>query len=515
VKGRVYITTFAEMRKLDVVTIHERGVAGLVLMENAGRGAAETALELLPHGRPARVAIVAGPGNNGGDGYVVARHLAGRGHDARVYLVAPPAKVKGDARSNLDSWRQMGGVAVDASAPGALAGRREELSDCDLIVDALFGTGLVSEVGPPYREAIEILNALGVPVLSLDLPSGVDGDRGQILGAAVRATATVTFGFPKRGHYLFPGAAQVGRLTVVDIGIPAEVVRANPPPCALVTEEEVRGLLPSRRRDAHKGTFGHLLVVGGGAGKTGAAWMAARAALRSGVGLATIAATREGQRALDAKVIESMTESFGDELDEAAAARILELCEGKDALAIGPGLGLAPKAGLLLGDILESCPVPVVLDADALTAVAAHPSALDAAQTPVVLTPHPGEMARMLGCSTADVQADRLGVSERFAREHEVTVVLKGAYTVIAEPSGRTWVNPTGNPGMATGGMGDVLTGIIGALLAQGLEPHEAARLGAYAHGLAGDAVSERVGETALVATDVIEALPEIWRRWE
>jgi NAD(P)H-hydrate epimerase len=484
-------------------------------MESAGRGAADAATELLPEGRPGRIAVLVGPGNNGGDGTVCARYLAGRGHDARVYLLAPEGKVQGDARANLDAWRRMGGAIVDASATGTLAERREELADCDLIVDALFGTGLNTEVRSPYREAIDLVNGLGLPVLALDVPSGVDADRGRILGAAVRATATVTFGYPKRGHFLFPGAAHVGRLSEIDIGIPAEVVRANEPSCALLTEDDVRSLMPSRPHDAHKGTFGHLLIVGGGPGKTGAALLAARAAQRSGVGLTTIAAPREAQQALDAKVVETMTESLGEALGEEAVPRILELCAGKRALTVGPGLGPGDGVRRFVRALLEGLEVPAVLDADALNALGGELASLRAARAPLVLTPHPGEMARLAGLSTAEVQADRIGLAERFAREHRVTLVLKGAYSVVAEPSGRTWINPTGNPGMATGGMGDVLSGIIGALLCQGLSAGDAARLGTYAHGLAADLAWEKVGEAALIASDVIDTLPQVWKRWE
>jgi hydroxyethylthiazole kinase-like uncharacterized protein yjeF len=514
-KGRVYLTTFAEMRRLDQVAIRDRGVPGLALMESAGKGAAEVALGMLPGGRPGKVAVLAGPGNNGGDGYVLARHLSARGHDVRVYLLAAEGKIRGDARVNLEAWCNSGGALVDAAAPGALAARQEELADCDLLVDALFGTGLNAEVRSPFREAIELVNGLGIPTLALDLPSGLDGDLGRILGTAIRATATVTFGFPKRAHYLYPGAAHVGRLTVVDLGIPADVVRENEPLCALLTEEEMRPLLPARPLNAHKGTFGHLLLLAGGPGKTGAALLAARAAQRSGVGLTTIAAPREGQRALDAKVLETMTESVGEELDEAAADRVLALCAGKSALVVGPGLGRGEGAKRMIRRILAALPVPAVLDADALHALAGDLAPLRAAPAPLVLTPHPGEMGALLGITAAEVQADRLGVAERFVREHGVTLVLKGAYSVVAEPSGRTWVCPTGNPGMASGGMGDVLSGIIGALLAQGLAASEAARLGTYVHGAAGDLARKHVGETALIASDVVEALPDLWRSWE
>lgn len=510
-----YLTTFAQMRRLDEAAIQEHKIPGLALMENAGRAAAEVARGMLADAGKtgcATVAVLAGPGNNGGDGYVVARHLHGWGERCVVYLLAPEAKVAGDARTNLEAWRGLGGIVVDATAPGALALLLDSLREADLVVDALFGTGLAQEVRSPYREAIDVINGLGRPVLALDIASGLCGDRGRVLGVAVRASATVTFGFAKRGHYLYPGAAHTGALHVVDIGIPDTVTAAHQPTCSLMRAEDAQLLLPRRARDAHKGTFGHVLVLAGGAGRTGAALLAARAAYRSGAGLVTIAAPQSSRGTLDAKVVEVMTESVGDTLDRAAAGRILELCAGKDALVLGPGLGTGRDVAGLLRALLPALDCPTVLDADALTVLADDLGLFADTHAPLLLTPHPGEMARLAALTTAEIQGDRLGHAEGFARTHGVTLVLKGAGTVVAEPSGRLWLNTSGNPGMATGGAGDVLCGVLAALLAAKLPSAEAARLGVYAHGAAGDLARETQGEMGLIAGDLVEALPRVWQ---
>jgi NAD(P)H-hydrate epimerase len=512
-----YATSAAEMRALDAATI-AGGTPGIVLMEHAGRGAADVARRMLSamplHGRPPRVAVIAGPGQNGGDGFVVARLLAGDGAGCRVYLVAPDEKIHGDARTNLDRWSVMGGAAIDVSAADALAQHRDWLASCDLIIDAIFGTGLEDMVRSPYREAIEMLGTLDRPILALDIASGIDSDRGRVMGAAVRAQATVTFGFSKRGHYLYPGAAHTGALHIVDIGIPDAVVRSHAPVSTLFDEARARDVTPHRSPDSHKGTFGHLLVVAGGAGRTGAALLAARAAHRSGVGLVTIAAPQAGRVALDAKVVETMTESLGDTLDADAAARVLSLASGR-ALAIGPGLGTSDEARAFVMSVLRGLETAAVADADALTALAHHLDELKTLRAPLILTPHPGEMARLLGTTSTTVQSDRVVVAAQFARAHNLVLVLKGACTVVADPRGATTLHTAGNAGMATGGSGDVLTGIIGALLAQRLAPADAARLGVYIHGTAGDAARERVGETALIGSDIVDALPAAWRAIE
>ncbi|HEV8320859.1 MAG TPA: NAD(P)H-hydrate dehydratase [Myxococcota bacterium] len=573
-----FLLTAAEMREMDRVSIEEYGVPGLVLMENAGRGAAAAALELFPLRRGTeRVAVVCGPGNNGGDGYVAARHLANRGLDVRVLLVADRARITGDADVQLRILERMHAAIVPAARPGALLEPEREsgldLLRADLVVDALLGTGLAQEVRSPYREAIAAINAAAarVPVLALDLPSGIDSDTGAVRGVAVRATATATFAFPKRGLYLYPGRAHAGTVRVVDIGMPLEVARVRGATAGLLDAALARAGIPPRPPDAHKGTYGHLLVWGGSPGKVGAAVLAARAALRTGVGLCTVAAPESSATALHAAAAEAMFEALGplggdgdgggrggggdgggggggsgaSESDGgsssvrsdpgspsdagaaaptdagatgagALAARLLALASARSAVAAGPGLGQSAAAAAALAHLVAHSPVPLVLDADALNLVAAAgPRLLDGARAPVVLTPHPGEMARLTGLSTATIQADRVAAAQSFAGAHRVHVVLKGASTVVAHPDGTVWVCPAGNPGMATGGAGDVLTGVIGALLAARVEPGVAARTGVYLHAAAGDRAAAHRGLAALCAGDLPDAIAEVLLDWK
>ena len=355
----------------------------------------------------------------------------------------------------------------------------------------------------------------GAKVVAVDLPSGLSADTGQVLGVAVRADATVTFGYLKRGLVLHPGAALAGRSEVVDIGLPRACEAALGPPCELLEEDGVLGLVPRRPPDAHKGTMGHVLVVAGSADKPGAAALACLGALRSGAGLVTLA-TRAGGHAVARRYPEIMGETLAGDgpLAPADLDALLAAAEGKDALAIGPGIPRGEGTAELLGQLLQALDVPVVLDADALNALATRPDLLKGAAVDLVLTPHPGEMARLTGGTVAEVQADRLGVASDFARRNDAYLVLKGSRTVIADPDGALAVSPTGNAGMATGGSGDVLSGIIAALMAQGVAPGSAARVAVYAHGLAGDLAAARTGQAGLVATDLAGALCEVWTRW-
>jgi NAD(P)H-hydrate epimerase len=519
-----FLLTAAEMREMDRVSIEEYGVPGVVLMENAGRGAAMVALELFKLRRGAeQVVVVCGPGNNGGDGYVVARHLANRGLEVRVLLVADRARVTGDAAVHLRVLERMNVPLVSAATPGALLEPQRpselNLSRADLIVDALLGTGLTAEVRSPYREAIAAINAATprVPVLSLDLPSGIDSDTGAVRGVAVRAAATATFAFPKRGLYLYPGRAHAGTIRVVDIGVPLEAARVRGSAAGLLGDAIVRPAIPPRLADAHKGTYGHLLVWGGSAGKAGAAVLAARAALRTGVGLCTVAAEPSSAPVIHAGAVEAMVEAVALDGDgHEAGERLLALARGKSAIAAGPGLGQSEAAAGALARVLAEAEVPLVLDADALNLLAAAGAPLlDGARAPVILTPHPGEMARLTGQDTEAIQADRIAAAHAFARARRVHVVLKGAATVVAHPDGAVWVCPAGNAGMATGGAGDVLTGVIGALLAARVEPGAAARAGAYLHAVAGDRAAARTGMAGLLAGDLPQAVAEVLHAWE
>lgn len=502
------VTTADEMRALDRWTI-EHGTAGAVLMERAGAGATRVLRERLA--RRGAVTIVCGRGNNGGDGFVIARHLRRARVPVEVWLMGAPEDVRGDAALMLGRWRRSGGKVQRLGSDADVETVRRRFDRAAAVVDALFGTGLNAPVTGVAAATIEAMNASGAPVMAVDIASGLSADTGRPLGAAVRATVTATFGFPKLGQCIHPGVEHTGLLAIVDIGIPAAAVAAVAPRTALLEAQDVGRLLRPRGGDTHKGTYGHVLVVAGARGKTGAALLACEAAARSGAGLTTLAVPAALQELVEARVREVMTTALPDGDGGGAAlgdGHALDAATaGKAAVVCGPGLGVTDDTRALVGHLVRRCAQPLVLDADALNAVAGT-GVLRGRIGPTVVTPHPGEMARQLGTDTATVQADRLGAARRLARDQGVTVVLKGARTIVANPDGSAAICPTGNPGMASGGMGDVLSGVVGALLAQGLDAPDAAALAVFAHGLAGDGVARRRGQVGLLARDVLEELP-------
>ena len=502
------------MRRLDERTIREAGIPSHVLMERAGEGAARALLEAHPRiaGRP--VAVLCGKGNNGGDGLVIARVLCARGTPARAFVLAAEQTLRGDPRRMLEAARRAG-VRVDFLVDeAALDAARPAIEECAGLVDAIFGTGLEREVEGLPRRGIEILNALHGerPILAVDISSGVDATTGAVLGAAVTADLTATFGLPKLGHVLFPGAAHAGRLCVVDIGIPPGILTEAALREAILTREEALAALPPRPADVHKGTFGHLLVLAGSPGKTGAAALAALAAMRCGTGLVTLGVPESLSAILAEKLTEVMCEPLPETdartLGRKAGERLRDLVSGKTALALGPGLSIHAETRELIVSLVRSASLPAVVDADGLNALAGHVDMLHGAHGARVLTPHPGEMGRLLGIDPAGVNADRIGHARAFAEAHGVVLVLKGAHTIVARPDGEVRVNLTGNPGMASAGMGDALTGMIGGFLAQGGGAGAAAGLAVYLHGLAADRAARERGRVGLLASDVIDRLP-------
>lgn len=506
------IFTAAEMREVDARAIEALGIPGPRLMENAGRGAAALIAREWAPIRGKRILVLCGKGNNGGDGFVVARHLKTKGARPRVLLVGLRAEVKGDAAQALGRWR---GKVEEIRDEGDMAVVARALGEADIVVDALLGTGLTGPARGVVAQVIERLNnssgRAGLPVVALDLPSGLGGDGGALIGPSVRATVTATFAGLKRSLLVYPAAGLAGRVTVVPIGVPqAEVDRGVN--TLLLEEADIRPLFPPRPAETHKGSYGHLLVIAGSVGKSGAAALAGRSALRSGVGLCTIATPASQQPIVAGFSMETMTEPIQETASQSLAVKarghLLELAMQRDAVALGPGVSLDPETQALARALVAEVPRPMVVDADALSALAGHLDLLEEAPAPRVLTPHPGEMARMLGVSIAQVQADRIETVRRFCVRYRVYLDLKGARSVLGSPDGRIFINPTGNPGMATGGSGDVLTGMIGAFLARRLDPLPALQAGCFLHGLAGDiAVADR-GEEGLVAGDIIEAIP-------
>lgn len=511
------LVTAAEMRALDRAAIEERTIPSLRLMENAGKAVVQAMERSLGPLRGKTMTIVSGKGQNGGDGFVVARLLRQRRCKARVVLLASPASLKGDAATTMRRFQRAGGRCHPITSGTDLAPVLGPLIETsDVLVDAIFGTGLNAPVEGMVAAAIGLMNASRRPIVAIDLPSGLDADTGAVLGTAVTAALTVTLARPKRGLYLGSGPNHAGVIRIADIGIPEDLLAAAKIPVALLDAAAIRSLLPARDRTAHKGTFGHAGIIAGSVGKTGAAAMTAMGALRIGAGLVTVATPRSLNDVLEAKLLEAMTfpapETEARTLSKEALAPLLSFAAGKTALAIGPGLGNHPDTFSLVRDLLVGLARPTVLDADGINAVAGHREILGKVHVPLVVTPHPGEMARLLGLSTADVQKDRMGVASRLAREQKICVVLKGAGTIIAGPDGRLAVSSTGNPGMATAGTGDVLTGMITGLLAQGLSPWDAASAGVYLHGLAGDLAASDQSAMGLIAGDVIRMIPHAIR---
>jgi len=507
----VEILTADQMRDVDRRAVELFGIPDLILMENAGLRMADVLFALLPDLPRRRVLVLCGRGNNGGDGFVVARHLAMRGVAVRALLFARRRQVKGPAAANLEAARRRGIPIDEVTGPAAWRRARRRLADSDLVVDALLGTGLSRPVEGLLARVIADVLRSRVEVAAVDIPSGLQGGTGAVRGPALRAAHTVTFCRPKWPHVLPPASERCGRVHVVDIGIPSAAVAAARPTLDWPEPADLAADLPDRPRGAHKGDFGHVLVIAGARGKGGAARMTALAALRAGAGLVTAAVPRSLQGRLVSGAMEAMTEGLEETADGslalAALPRLLRLVEGKSAIALGPGLTTHPETARLVRDLVRRIRVPLVLDADGLNAFEGDTRGWPG-RRPLILTPHPGEMARLAGMSTRAVQADRPGVAAGMARRLGCHVVLKGHRTIVAQPDGRMSVNPTGNPGMATGGSGDVLSGILAGLLAQGLEPGKAARVGVYLHGLAGDMAAGRVGEMPLLARDIIEDFP-------
>ena len=509
----------ARMREADRIAIEEMRIPGLVLMENAGRLVAETILEAVPDVTARQVAVLAGPGNNGGDGFVCARHLARCGAPVVVWLVgATPGKLRGDAAAMARAWQGMGGEIVPIGDEKAWERNGPALHPGVLVVDALFGTGLSRPLAGLPARVVEDVNASGAIVAAVDIPSGLQASTHEVPGPAIAADLTVTFARPKPAQLLPPAEDFCGEVVVVDIGIPPRAIWQAGTDLHWVTEEDAALLLPEREPSDHKGRFGHVLVVAGSVGKAGAAALAGWGALRAGAGLSTVASPAPVRPEVAGFAPELMTEPLPATRDgflaKGAAKVALELAAERTVLAVGPGLGMRPGVATEVRDMVKRSPVPVVLDADGVNAFAGRSRAsLAKRKAPLVLTPHPGEAARLYGVTAAEVQADRLAWARKIAADADAVCVLKGYRTVIAAPDGQAYVNPTGNPGMACGGMGDVLTGLVAGFLAQGLEPLEAAILGAFVHGLAADIAVDRMeSEPSLTAGAVLEHVADAFR---
>jgi ADP-dependent NAD(P)H-hydrate dehydratase / NAD(P)H-hydrate epimerase len=506
------IVTAAEMREIDRATSERFGVPSLTLMENAGAAISAHALER--YGNARTIAVLCGKGNNGGDGFVAARHLHEKGKHVQVVVLTDPAELKGDAAT------MFGKLPVSAtivrSTEDLKSDRVQAAFAADLYLDAILGTGFKPPVSGLYASAIEMMNTAHVPVIAVDIPSGADADRmTSQQGIIARADSIVTFTAPRPAHIF--GSLTEGPTCVAPIGSPDEAI-VSALNFNVITPRDFAGLIAPRRADSNKGLYGHVLVIGGSLGKAGAAAMAGMAALRAGAGLSTVATARSVLSTVAGFhpeiMTEPLTETKAGTISSDAVERLEELAKGKTVLAIGPGISRDADTASLVRRLVTKSTTPIVLDADGLNAFDGRAGEMSGKDKLLVITPHPGEMARLVGSSVPEVQKDRLGVARKFAHEHDLIVVLKGHRTLVAHPNGEAWVNTTGNPGMSTGGTGDILTGMVSAMVAQHPKNMlQAVCAAVYLHGAAGDVMRERVGEHSLVATDLLQGLPEAFSR--
>ncbi len=510
------VFTAAEMRRCDAVAIEQFGVPGIVLMENAAHGALQVIERMFEPLSRSTAIVLCGKGNNGGDGFAIARHLVNRGVAVHVMNIGPDEASRGDAATNLTILRIM-----EASMPSLRVTllsdvrelRDELLHGCTFVVDALLGTGLSSEVSDEIVDIVDILAHSSVPIISIDIPTGIDSDNGAILGSAMRAAATVTMAGLKRGLLFGRGKEYAGEVTVVDIGSPSVVLHGEATSTWRLERSDIIARLPHRGFDVHKYQLGKVFVLAGSIGLSGAAAMSSMAALRTGAGIVKLGVPASLNAIMEVKLTEIMTIPYRDTSEGSLGMQdlegMLDMIESSTVSVIGPGISRQYETQNLVRKLVARASRPLVVDADALFALAGHLDILLGIDNEIVLTPHTGEFSRMIDQSIADIEAKRIDLARTFATEFAVTLVLKGAPTIIATKDGHVYINATGNPGMATAGSGDVLTGVIAGLIAQGASPEDAALCGVYLHGMAGDRAREQVGEYGLIATDMLTAVAE------
>ncbi len=500
----IELITGSQMASIDRRAV-DSGVPSIELMEAAGQGVTRVVENLLGDFQNRHIVILCGKGNNGGDGFVIARQAAQSRAKVQVFTATSAREITGDAKTNLDR------LPPDIVQPvDHITTVQHALANADIAVDALLGTGIQ---GPPrgiYADLINALTRARCPIVAVDIPSGLNADTGEIEGACATATRTVTFARPRIGHFFYPGRARCGNLHLIDIGIPPSAIEAERIRTSLIDNRRCARLLPHREPDVHKGDCGRVYILAGSVGLTGAAALSANAALKGGAGLVTLGVPKSLNDILETKVTEAMTQPLPEIkkvrcLSLRARCEIQRACCTADSIAIGPGLGTHRETVELIRRLVRDLRSPAVIDADALNALAGDLAAVRACKTPLVLTPHIGEFARLTGYSISEMQRDPIARATEFATDVGATTVLKGAPTIVATPEGRAHINPTGNPGMATGGTGDVLTGLLAALIGQGLNPSDAACTAVYLHGLAADIAAKKTGQISLIASDIIE----------
>lgn len=507
------LVTPLQMNEIDRYTINELGIPGIVLMENAAIKVFEEAAAVLGgsvSGR--RVLLLAGKGNNGGDAFAIARHMKLKGANICIYVLAEKTSISGDTKINLNILENIGVIVNELTDIKHLIGFEKDLEISELIIDGIFGTGFKGPPGLIASEAIGKVNSAGRYVIAIDIPSGIDGETGKVPGICIKADVTVTFQLPKIGLVVHPGCDFVGKLVVADIGIPDKSIDMQKINSQVIDGKDVSGIIPLRSSDSNKGDYGKVFIVTGSAGMTGSGCLCAKAALRSGAGLVYVGAPKSLAFIYGSSLVEPIIIPVEDGkkgyISSGSLAQILNTMERMDVIAIGPGLSINDDTKAIVNGIIRKSKIPLILDADAINSIASDVSVLNELKVEAVITPHPGEMARLCGLTVEEVQADRIKVASEFAEKWHVTVALKGSRTIVALPDRKIFVNTTGNPGMATGGSGDVLTGIIAGLVGQGINPGDAAVAGVYLHGLAGDAAAAKKGMHGMIAGDIVEDLP-------
>ncbi|PMP69234.1 MAG: bifunctional ADP-dependent NAD(P)H-hydrate dehydratase/NAD(P)H-hydrate epimerase [Thermodesulfobacterium geofontis] len=511
------VVTGSEMQELDKVVINFLGISAEVLMERAGLGVAEKILSYYPLERYRKVLIICGPGNNGGDGMVCARHLWDMDYEVKVLLLCKKEKYKGEALINLKILENLN-LSLEEIKDLSVFKNLLYSYFPDILVDAIFGTGLKRSVEGVFKEVIEEINTYKekkeAKVVAVDIPSGVCAETGQILGTAVKADLTVTFELPKVGHFFYPGKEYVGKLEIVPIGFPKKIIEEKGPKREYLDLNWAKIVFKPRRGYTHKGTFGHVVILAGSRGKSGAGALCALGALKGGAGLVTLASTKSLQKIYSSMIPEILTAGFEEndkgEISYKNLMKILEIVKNKSVLVIGPGLGLSEEVKNLFFDLIPRLEIPLVIDADALTHLSENPEILKNYRAPKIITPHPGEAVRLLKVSKDEIMRDRLESAKRLSQLTDAIVVLKGPHSIVYSPDGRCGISSIDEPGLSQGGQGDILSGLIGAFIAQGYDPFIGTSLAVYLHGEAGKYLSKTLGPFGYTATEVAETVPKI-----
>ena len=512
------VVTSQQMREIDRKAIEENNLSGLILMENAGLRIFQSLKNIYPDLRLKKIVIFTGSGNNGGDGFVVARHLYNYGVKVKVFLLSHSSKIKGEAEENLNIINKMGVELIETETT-KLEEIQRAIQNSDLIIDAILGTGLQRKVTGLKAKIIDLINISNKEVVAIDVPSGLDTDTGKVEGPCIKATHTITLALPKIGLLIFPGASYAGKVTVEDIGIPSYLLKNNKIKTNIVTKEIVKSLLPFRATYSHKGSFGKVLILAGSIGMTGAAYLASEAAMRSGAGIVVLGIPRSLNPIMEVKLTEAITlplaETEKQSLGEEAEETISKLMKNYSVLGIGPGISRQAETQRLVRKVIEKSNIPLVVDADAIYALSEDPTILKKTKTPLVITPHPGEIAKLINKDVDYILNNQLDITREIAQKYGIVVVLKGARTIIANKEGEVYINVGDNSGMATGGSGDVLTGIICSLIAQGADNFSAAITGVYIHSLAGNLARDIKGERGMIAGDILSQVPQAFLNLE